>query len=107
MDDYKIENNSAIVYLRGELDHHTVKKMMDVIDKVSELYIPKKLTLDFSNLSFMDSSGIALIIGSYKRAVSINSSFSVTNVSKQAYKVFSAAGICKLLSINEKEKVNL
>ena len=62
------------------------------------------LILDMEGISFMDSSGIALVIGAYKRATSVGSSFCVINVSKQAYKVFSAAGICKLLNISEREK---
>ena len=99
MDDYKIENNSATVYLRGELDHHTVKKMMDIIDKVAELYIPKKLTLDFTDLTFMDSSGIALILKSLRRMDMLNGKLIIKNIKKQPAKVINAAGIARLVSI--------
>ncbi len=99
MDDYKIDNTDAIVYLRGEIDHHTVKKMMELIDKVVELYIPKSLTLDFAELTFMDSSGIALILKSLRRMEMLNGRITIKNVKCQPSKVINASGIARLVTI--------
>ena len=92
------------ISLSGELDHHAARRAIPEIAAITDIELPVALIIDFEKVSFMDSSGIAVVIGAYKRATSVGSRFSVINVSKQAYKVFSAAGICKLLSISEREK---
>ncbi|MBQ3225135.1 MAG: anti-sigma factor antagonist [Oscillospiraceae bacterium] len=92
------------ISLSGELDHHAARRAIPEITAITDIELPVKLVIDFERVSFTDSSGIALVIGAYKRATSIGSGFCVINVSKQAYKVFSAAGICKLLNISEREK---
>ena len=97
------------ILLSGELDHHAARRAIPEIAAITDMELPIRLIIDFGRVSFMDSSGIALVIGAYKRATSVGSSFCVINVSKQAYKVFSAAGICRLLNISEREqdKVNV
>lgn len=91
------------IILSGELDHHAARNAIPQISKLIDIELPTKIVLDFEYVSFMDSSGIALVIGAYKRSNSIGSAFSVMNTSKQAYKVFNAAGICKIVNISERE----
>ncbi len=94
-----------IIFLSGDLDHHAARIAIPEISRLIDLELPTVLTLDFKHISFMDSSGIALVIGSFKRAKSINCSFSVKNVSKQANKVFNAAGIGRIITIEEQETI--
>lgn len=91
------------VFLQGELDHHSARGAIPEITHIIDTELPIKLLLDFSGISFMDSSGIALAIGSYKKATALGALFSVINVPKQAYKVFAAAGICKIISITSED----
>lgn len=91
------------IYLSGELDHHSARSAIPEISRIIDVELPVSLTLDFSGVSFMDSSGIAVVIGAYKKASALGGVFSVTNVSKQAYKVFFAAGVCRLVKINMKD----
>ena len=53
-------------YLCGELDHHTAKEMRESIDYAVELNMPSMLVLDFKDITFMDSSGIGLVMGRYR-----------------------------------------
>ena len=53
--------------LRGELDHHGAKDVMQRMELALDAALPIKLTLDFSGVSFMDSSGIAVVISAQKR----------------------------------------
>ena len=85
--------------LSGELDHHAAKNAIPEISEYININLPANLILDFNSVRFMDSSGIALVIGAYKKSTLVGGMFSVINVSTQAYKVFSAAGICKLVNI--------
>lgn len=88
------------VFLSGELDHHGARNSIPKISEIINFELPTKTILDFGGVTFMDSSGIALAIGIYKRAKNIGSDFSITNTSKQAYKVFCAAGISKIMKIS-------
>jgi len=55
-------DGSLTLYLDGELDHHSVKQSMSVIDQLLGEFLPRVCVLDLSRLSFMDSSGIALAL---------------------------------------------
>ena len=85
--------------LNGELDHHAAKTAIPEISEYIDLNLPANLILDFNSVRFMDSSGIALIIGAYKKITLTGGTFAVINTSPQVYKVFAAAGICKLINI--------
>lgn len=95
----KRSGGELTISLFGELDHHSARCAIPEISRIIDIELPLKLILDFSGISFMDSSGIAIVIGSYKKATVLGATFAVLNVPGQAYKVFSAAGICKMISI--------
>ncbi|MBQ2841301.1 MAG: anti-sigma factor antagonist [Oscillospiraceae bacterium] len=101
------DNGVLTVSLSGELDHHAARNAIPEISRLIDTELPVNLVLNFERVSFMDSSGIALVIGAYKRASSIGSTFSVINTSKQAYKVFNAAGICKIMNIKEPDAITV
>ena len=96
----KRSGGELTISLFGELDHHSARCAIPEISRIIDVELPIKLILDFSGISFMDSSGIAIVIGSYKKATTLGATFAVLNVPGQAYKVFSAAGICKMISIH-------
>ncbi len=100
----KRNGGELLILLEGELDHHSAKNAIKETGKLIDTELPMRLTLDFGALTFMDSSGIALIIGAYKRINALGGAFFVTNVSKQVYKVLSAAGITNLLSVSQKDE---
>ena len=54
------------VYLKGEIDHHSAKAMREEIDKAIDFNMPSLLILDFTEITFMDSSGIGLIMGRHR-----------------------------------------
>lgn len=93
------------ISLSGELDHHATRTVIPEISQLIDRELPTTLTLDFRAVSFMDSSGIAVVIGAFKRANSISCDFSVINVSVQSNKIFTAAGLQKVISIKECEKI--
>ena len=87
------------LYLKGELDHHAAKESMQKIGKEIDINLPTQCVLDFSDLSFMDSSGIALVLNTYKRMEEIGGSAKVVSVPRQARKVLDAAGISRIVPI--------
>ena len=57
-----------ILKIEEEIDHHNCEKIKKRADYEIEIHIPKKLVFDFDNVTFMDSSGIGMLIGRYKLA---------------------------------------
>ena len=64
--EYIKENKNLILKIEEEIDHHSCEKIKKRADYEIEIHIPKKLIFDFENVSFMDSSGIGMLIGRYK-----------------------------------------
>ena len=59
------------VFLQGEIDHHTAKGMREEIDRAIDFNMPSLLILDFSQVTFMDSSVIGLVMGRFKNLQNI------------------------------------
>ncbi len=99
----KIEVNGevAVAYLCGDIDHHTAKPMREEIDAAVEKHMPSLLVLDFKDVSFMDSSGIGLVMGRYKLLSKSGAELAVTNPSPQIYKVMHLAGLERLAKIEK------
>ncbi len=94
----KIEKNLGciVAILDGDIDHHTAKNVRESIDCEVEKIRPKILRLDFKNVSFMDSSGIGLIMGRYKLMKLLNGKLEIVNVSKRIERIIKLSGIYKL-----------
>ena len=84
-----------------EIDHHTAKDMREEIDKAINFYMPTLLILDFSGISFMDSSGIGLVMGRYKNLKKNGAKLSISNLSGNIYKIMKLAGIERLAEIEK------
>ncbi len=63
---FTLEENCLYAEISGEIDHHSAKTLRDEIDKACDKYLPDKLCIDLSELGFMDSSGIGLVLGRYQ-----------------------------------------
>lgn len=90
------------VYLGGELDHHTAKEMRETIDNAVELNMPTLLILDFKNISFMDSSGIGLVMGRYRNLIKSGTEMHITGAPPQIFKMFKLAGIERLAKLESR-----
>ena len=60
---YMVTGDRLVISMNAELDHHLADEMRDVIDTIIEERGVRHLIFDFSKISFMDSSGIGLIMG--------------------------------------------
>ena len=89
--------------LSGEIDHHTASKMREIIDGEIEHRKPVKLYLDFSGISFMDSSGIGLIMGRYRLMKLLNGELKVINVPENLKRMVFLSGISSLGVLDELE----
>ena len=92
------------VYLHGELDHHEVRQSMNAIDRLLDEYLPRDCVLDLSDLRFMDSSGIALILKLHRRLHERGGRAWVENASQQPLRVIDASGIERLVRVGTREE---
>ena len=90
----------VIAYLIGEIDHHTAADVREKIDSVISYKKPEHLIIDFRNVTFMDSSGIGLVMGRYKLLKPYGAELHVTNTSPQIGKVMKLAGLDRLAKID-------
>jgi len=79
--------------LKGELDHHAALAVRSAIRDTVEEDLPGKLVLDLAGLSFMDSSGIAVVMGAQRACDAIGAGLAVTGAAGTVLRIFQAAGI--------------
>ena len=99
--EYKKKDKLLILTITEEIDHHSCEKIKKRADYEIEIHIPKKVVFDFSNVNFMDSSGIGMIIGRYKLAKMFGGKMELINVKPSIKKILEMSGILKLISIEE------
>lgn len=93
-------------FLDGEIDHHTAASIRLEIDEAIRQNKPKTLKLDFADVTFMDSSGIGLVMGRFRMIQPIGGNLIVSNLSPQVYRIMQLAGLEKIAKISKREDVN-
>ena len=64
--EYKKKDRLLLLKMEEEIDHHSSEKIRKRADYEIQIHIPKKVIFDFNKVTFMDSSGIGMLIGRYK-----------------------------------------
>ena len=93
------EENTVIAHLSGEVDHHSAGELRSDIDLAIERHKPQKLILDFDGVTFMDSSGIGLVMGRYRALKPLGGCIVIENTGSQIKKVMRLAGLDRLAVI--------
>ena len=96
-----LQDGQLTVELTGEIDHHCAKQYIQSIASKIEAYTPQICILDFEQVSFMDSSGIAVVINALRYLNQINGKLILSGIHHQPLKVFRASGIENLVEIKE------
>ena len=96
--------DELIAVLAGEIDHHNSKQIREAIDAELERGGYKLLTFDLESVSFMDSSGIGLVMGRWKLMRDISGRVVIENAPKAIKKVMKMSGIEKLISMQDKKE---
>ena len=91
-----IQENFMVAHLFGELDHHSVQPLRQEIDSMALQNQPNELVLDFGGVTFMDSSGIGLVMGRYKLMQELGGTLRLTQLSSSIRRVMMVAGMDKL-----------
>ncbi len=96
-----LQDGRLTVALTGEIDHHRAKNYIQAISAKIEAYAPAVCVLDFQEVTFMDSSGIAVVINALRQMTNMGGKLILTGLQEQPKKVFRASGIEKIVEIKE------
>ena len=96
-----LQDGRLTIALTGEIDHHRARSYIEGIAAKIEAYTPEECILDFSEVTFVDSSGIAVVINSMRQMAQIEGRLELTGIGEQPMKVFRTSGIDKLVQIRE------
>jgi len=93
-----MKKKTLIVALSGELDHHSAKEVKDMVEELIKNRSVKNLVFDFSNLSFMDSSGIGVVVGRYKLMHAMGGNVAIVSSTRNVDRLLTMSGIKKLIA---------
>ena len=91
--DFDVQNDALRVRLCGEIDHHAAQSLRKEIDAQIDDRLPELLTLDFSGVTFMDSSGVGLILGRGRHIGALGGRLTVQNPPRAVRRMLDLAHI--------------
>lgn len=94
---YEISQRCLIIRLNGELDHHNAIMIKEKADKMIERNHIMHIIFDFSQANFMDSAGIGVIMGRYKKIIFIGGKIAVAKVNSAVDRIFKLSGLYKII----------
>ncbi len=100
--EYDIVGHCLIIRLNRELDHHCALYVKERSDYLIDKKRIKNIIFDFKNAHFMDSSGIGVIMGRYKRVIFTGGKVAVANVDATVDRIFELSGLYKIIEKYDK-----
>ncbi len=94
-------DDKMIIYLSGEIDHHSARSIREGVDKLLVSHMPKTLVLDLSGVDFMDSSGLGLVLGRYKKICELGGKMYLTGADDRTKRILKMAGVDKIIKTIE------
>lgn len=101
------EKRALLVKIDGELDHHTASSLREAIDAKIRSTNAVNVIFDFSNVGFMDSSGIGVIMGRYKACKNLGGSVIVFGQNLQIKRIVEMSGIDRIVKIADTQTAAL
>lgn len=95
--DYEQKGEIIKVRMTGELDEHTAGHVRSSLDNLIETKRFRCLVLDFGDVGFMDSTGVGIVLGRYKKLKKTGQSLLIKNPNSQVRKVFKSCGLLEII----------
>lgn len=101
---FELDDKILVVHVTKELDHHIAKEVKEQSDKLMKEYTIEGIIFDFTNTTFMDSSGIGMIMGRYKKLEGKNGFVGVAGVNPSINRILEISGLYKIVQLYQLEK---
>ncbi len=105
--EFEQNRKALIVRLKGELDHHTAESVRARMEEAILQGDAKHLILSLKELTFMDSSGLGVILGRYKQIIAKGGSMIMCDLSPAVYRLFELSGLFKIMTFQDSESAAL
>jgi stage II sporulation protein AA (anti-sigma F factor antagonist) len=105
--DLEVKNDVLCVRLEGELDHHTAEDLRNLATNAIEKHQIRHILLNLEHLSFMDSSGLGVILGRYKQIKQLHGEMVVCAISPAIERLFDLSGLFKIMRLEPTEEFAL
>lgn len=102
-----IKHDVLCIRLDGELDHHTAEELRELASKAIEEKDIRHIVLNLEQLSFMDSSGLGVILGRYKQIKQLHGEMVVCAVSPSIRRLLDMSGLFKIIRLEQTEEFAL
>ena len=100
-----VKDGVLYVKLSGDIDHHSAKGVRDSVDDLMRRNNPVELELDLSAVEFMDSSGLGLVLGRYKKQTDLGGRMRIINPTRRVLQILQLAGVEKIIKIERMRQV--
>lgn len=98
---FYITGDTLVASLTGEIDHYSAEKVRNDIDDEMKLYHAKDLIIDFSEVTFMDSSGVGMVLGRYNKVKELGGKVVIRDASRLVKQILDMSGVFTLMEYEE------
>lgn len=102
-----VKDDKMVIYLSGEIDHHTAREIREGIDRLIISHRPKTFILDLEGIDFMDSSGLGLVLGRYKKIKETGADMYISNADDRTMRILKMAGVDKIIKCTANSTRNI
>ncbi|MCY0889000.1 MAG: anti-sigma F factor antagonist [Alicyclobacillaceae bacterium] len=99
-----VHQEVLVVRLHGDLDHHSVESIRSEVEKALTLGGYRALVMSFASIDFMDSSGIGLILGRYKKLKEMRGAMALCEINPSLEKILKMSGVYRVLPVFPSER---
>ena len=101
---YEVQENCLTIFLPGELDHHNAEEIRKRSDYLIDQNHIRYVIFDFTDTTFMDSSGIGVIMGRYKRIYMLGGEVCAVHTSERMKKILTMSGVTRIRQLYEEDR---
>ena len=101
---YEVQENCLTIFLPGELDHHNAEEIRKRSDYLIDKNHIRFVIFDFTDTTIMDSSGIGVIMGRYKRIYMLGGEVCAVHTSERMKKILTMSGVTRIMQIYEEDR---
>ncbi len=102
MSEIQVENGRLTVFVPKELDDHTAKEIKEQVDEILNTQWIRTLIFDFRDTAFMDSSGIGMILGRYKKISYSGGKIEAVGMSDRIRRMMILSGLYQVVRLEKK-----
>ena len=101
---YQVQENCLTIFLPEDVDHHNAEEIKMEADRLIDREHIRYIIFDFADTGFMDSSGIGVIMGRYKKVYMMGGEVWAVHTNERMKKILTMSGVMKIMQIYEEDK---